>query len=248
MPTPFTHLEFAQRLLSDIDVSQRAFLQAHRSAFLLGSIAADARVGAGVSRESTHFYAYDQPINEHPWRVMLQHHPSLCSPRHPAHRAFLAGYVAHLALDEAWSLQFVRPQFILKEWNAPRDARFFALHLILIYMDRRDETLLEAWQAPILAAATPSAWLPFIPDAVLSIWRDFIAEQIRDGGQSKTVDIFSERLMMPRTDLVAVVDSPSEMQKRLWNFVSMADLQAVEPLLYQFTRQQMNQYLIESSV
>lgn len=247
MPTPFTHLEFAQRLLEDEAVPQRAFLRDYRPAFLLGSIAADARVGAGVSREATHFYAYDQAISEHPWRVMLNRHPSLCGPHSAAHRAFLAGYVAHLALDEAWALQFVRPQFIIKDWDAPRNARFFALHLILIHMDKRDEALLEAWQGEELAAATPRHWLPFMDDDILAVWRDFIAEQIRAGGQSKTVDIFSERLMMPRADLAAVVDSPAEMQKRLWDFVTPSDLQAVEPALYRFTYQQLNQYLAESS-
>src|SRR5271170_1852458 len=78
MPTPFTHLYYAQRLLSDpaVPAEQRALLNSYRSAYLLGSVVADAHGLAGMKREDTHFYAFDRPMEDHPWRVMMTQYPS----------------------------------------------------------------------------------------------------------------------------------------------------------------------------
>ena len=79
MPTPFTHLETAQRMLVDEHIPSeiRSALALEKPAFLLGSVAADARTNGDLTRESTHFYSYDKGITEHPWRVMLQQNPNL---------------------------------------------------------------------------------------------------------------------------------------------------------------------------
>jgi hypothetical protein len=132
MPTPFTHLEIAQRLLCDPHVpeSTRALLDSERPAFLLGSVAADARDGAGATRESTHFYAYDRPIEERPWRVMMNSFPALARPHSRAQVAFRAGYVAHLSIDEEWGRKLVRPRFVKHEWGTPWEHRFLMLHII----------------------------------------------------------------------------------------------------------------------
>ncbi|MBZ0288780.1 MAG: zinc dependent phospholipase C family protein, partial [Anaerolineae bacterium] len=131
MPTPFTHLETAQRLLRDpqVPAAARALLEAERSAFLLGQIAADARVNSGLLRTDTHFYHYDQPIIQHPWRVMLERHPALLQAETAAQRAFLAGYVAHLCVDEVWLMEMLKPHFGDRDW-APQPTRFFILHIL----------------------------------------------------------------------------------------------------------------------
>ena len=79
MPTPFTHLLTAQRALSDpaIPAAGRALLETHRGAYLLGSVVADAHGLAGLKREDTHFYSFDKPMEDHPWRVMLARFPIL---------------------------------------------------------------------------------------------------------------------------------------------------------------------------
>ena len=164
MPTPFTHLRIAQRLLADDCLSPvpRALIQRQLPAFQLGSIVADARVANGMRREETHFYAYGKPIREIPWRRMLRQHSQLRAARDEAHFAFIAGYVAHLAADEAWALKMVRPRFWEREWQgAERRDKFFALHLILTVMDERDEPLLQAWQAESLASCAPKRLAAF---------------------------------------------------------------------------------------
>lgn len=242
MPTPFTHLETAQRLLKDgqIPLDVRALLDADRSAFLLGHIAADARVDAGVSREATHFYAYDRPIDEHPWRVMMHRYPDLQSAHSPAQRAFLAGYVAHLSIDEYWTLNMVRPYFIKREWNTPsREFRFLMLHIILCYLDERDLRRLLPWQNESLCAAQPEDWLPFMSDDILRGWRDFIGEQLKPGGISQTLALFGARIGKQPEELRAILDSPEQMENGLWANVPPEDLARIEGEMYGYACEQM---------
>ena len=250
MPTPFTHLNITQRLLHDTAIPQayRDLISAHRPAFQLGSIVADARVASGLGRETTHFYSYSYPIVEHPWRVMLEEHPSLRQPHDEAHLVFLAGYVAHLSTDESWALKMVRPEFGSREWEGvERHDKFFALHLILTYMDERDEATLEPWQAEKLCTCAPDNWLPFMSDDALCTWRDLVAEQITPDGDSQTLTIFSDRLRLAAAFIRETLDNPDEMHRRLWQHVPKSLLATVEAQMYTYTRDQLCVYLTEYS-
>lgn len=249
MPTPFTHLKVLQDLLADPELSphNRDLLRRQLPAFQLGSIVADARVASGVGREVTHFYAYGQPIAERPWRLMLRRHPTLQQPRDEAHLAFLAGYIAHLALDEAWALKLVRPRFWECEWpGVDRRDKFFALHLILTVMDERDEALLDSWQADSLRASAPGNWLPFMADEVLRGWRDLVARQITPGGVSVTLDIFAARLGREPAEIRAALDLPARLEALLWRHVPRTVLAEAERVCYAFTRDQLAIYLREA--
>lgn len=247
MPTPFTHLEIAQRMLVDESIPQaiRSALADDLSAFLLGSVAADARTEGGLRREDTHFYSYDRGIREHPWRVMMQQNPSLMKPENPAHRAFLAGYVGHLSVDEIWSLDMLGPHFVAREW-ASRGTRFFMLHILLVYMDERDLLLLAAWQHTTLPAAQPHHWLPFMSDSILADWRDFISEQIKPGGESLTLEVFGSRINKKPEDLRVVLDSPERMQNELWAHITPEILTGVQNTMYRHACEQLMIYWQES--
>ena len=252
MPTPFTHLEIAQRLLSDTQVNpaHRDLINAQRGAFLLGNIAADARVGNGAPREATHFYRYGQDINSRVWRQMTDDHPRLMQPHSPAHQAFVAGYVAHLTVDETWSMQMVAPHFAMREWGDTDDRmwRFFMLHIILIYMDQRDYAKLEAWQPQALTAASPHNWLDFISDDDLKRWQTLIYDQIKPDGEVQTLEIFARRIGKTPADFSVILDSETRMQDDLWANVSQATLHQVETQLYANARREMGVYLDESAL
>ncbi len=248
MPTPFTHLRIAQRLLVDERLAPRyrELLEHQRPAFQLGGIVADARVASGLSREKTHFYAYGAPITERPWRQMLRQHPALGQARDDAHLAFLAGYVAHLAADEAWALKMVRPHFWGRDWpGVDRWNKFFALHLILTVMDERDEPLLQDWQAGSLARSEPKAWLPFMGDETLRGWRDMVARQIAPGGVSQTLSIFALRLKRDPTALRATLDDSARLEEVLWRHIPKTLLAEVERQAYAHSRDQLTVYLTE---
>ena len=150
MPTPFTHLRIAQELLVDelLPAHYRGLLRRHIPAFQLGGIVADARVASGVGREVTHFYAYGRPISEHPWRLMLRRHPDLNEARDENHLAFLAGYVAHLAADEAWALKMLRQHPTLCRAQDEAHLAFLAGYVAHLAAD-------EAWA---LKMVRPQFW------------------------------------------------------------------------------------------
>lgn len=250
MPTPFTHLAVAQRLLDDpsLALEHRELFRRELGAFLLGNVAADARNESGSPRAATHFYDYAQDMDEHmPWEVMLQHNPSLWEPHDEAHTAFVAGYVAHLSMDEIWSRQMVGPQFLVRDW-ATRSHRWVMLHVILIHMDERDERQLAPWQAESLAAAEPHGWTHFLSDASLSNWRDLVADQIRPGGHSQTLEIFGARANRTPEQLRALLDNPSEMDAALWQFIPQQVLASTEADMYSHALTQTAAYLAEARI
>ncbi len=244
MPTPFSHLEIAQRLLADTALPEtyRALIHKERPAFLLGSIAADARVGNGSPRDVTHFYAYGDFITERVWRVMTRKNPTLMTPKSDPHRAFIAGYVAHITVDENWTMRMVNPHFIDREW-ADRMHRFFILHILLCYMDARDLDRLQDWHANTLKEATPVDWLPFIADEDLITWQQMIYDQVKPGGHARTLEIFGGRIGKTVDEMQTVLESPQIMQAQLWAHIPQATLQTVEDQCYIHARQEMIRYL-----
>lgn len=247
MPTPFTHLEITNRLLDDarIPESLRHQLAAERPAFLLGGIIADARIPPDGKRHDTHFYRYDQPMPDHPWREMFRQNPEIDQPKSAAHLAFLAGYVAHLAADEYWSRHVLAPYFRDGDWGEDVRSRFFILHLLLIHMDERDETTLMEDHATILRQCISNDWLPFMPDTVVHEWRDFIASQIET--ESQTLDIFGKRTRTEPEKLRQLVDDANYMQDHLWQHITPAMLVEIEHSLYEFAREQLLVYLGEQN-
>jgi hypothetical protein len=247
MPTPFTHLAYAQRILEDetlpADVHQ--LIHAECPSFLLGSIAADAQTISGIAREDTHFYAYDREMDDHPYRLMLSRFPQLARSSNAAQRAFISGYIAHLGMDEIWTLEMTRPHFAQREW-ASRPQRFLSLHLLLITMDERDERLLQPFIAVELAQAQPHDWLPFIPDTLLCEWQRVIQRQIAPGGVSETLDVISPRVMKSQEAVRELLDSPEVMQRDLWDHISPELLAQVETDMLTTAREQMLLYLRET--
>jgi hypothetical protein len=244
MPTPFTHLLTAAQFLADerIPADARAALDAERGAFLLGNIAADARVSSNLNRENTHFYIFTDPIIESPWRVMLGKYPALAHPATAAQRAFLAGYVAHLVMDEIWLLDVVRPYFVEREWGERRQ-RFLMLNVLLMLIDARDYALLPAWERSALLAAQPDGWVPFVTDDDLRGWRDLVGRQLPPEGSSETLAIIGERLERAPDDLRAMLDDPAYLEREVWANVPRDAVAQAEARMVEQARTQMLEYL-----
>lgn len=246
MPTPFTHLNIAQKILTDTQLldEHRTFLGAHRGAYYLGSVAADARIEAADSRAATHFYTYTVKTNEHPWRVMLAQFPTLSHPQDASQRAFLAGYVAHLATDERWTLDMLDVHFAHGKWGESLRWRFYVLHFLLTYMDERDEKALLSDSALTLRQSHPHAWLPFMPDATLCSWRDYLAYQLET--QSETLAVMGSRIGHTPSEMRPKLDSSEWMNGSLWQHLSPATLAQIEGQMYDFSVEQLIQYLEET--
>ena len=246
MPTPFTHLAFAARVCRDerIPPALHALIESEWPAFLLGSIAADGHMLAGGLREDTHFYTYDRPIVEHPWRVMVKSYPELLTPHSRAQQSFVAAYVGHISMDEVWSLNMLHPHFVNRDW-APRQQRFLMLNVLLAGMDERDQDLLPAGMAAEMHRAESHHWLPFLDDEPLQAWGDLIYRQIKPGGVSETLDIIGRRVGRTPQELRSMLDSPEFLQADLWAHIPPPLLAEVEARMYSHAVEQMELYLGE---
>ncbi|MFZ4829059.1 MAG: hypothetical protein ACOYLB_17045 [Phototrophicaceae bacterium] len=244
MPTPFTHLVAIHGLLQDSFLSNeiRLALSAQQPAFLLGSVIADARIPVRDSREATHFYSYVKPITTPPWRVMLEKHPTLIPPQSDAHRAFLAGYVAHLAMDTVWTLDMLAPHFVQRDWGKDQNHRFFMLHFLLVYMDERDQRLISPEVAQTFSLVQPQAWLPFMSPAIMLGWRKLIHEQIKPNGTSDTLNIIGERIGCSPNDMRCLLDDAQWMHDELWAHLPLSTLQEVEERMLDVARQSVMEY------
>ena len=224
MPTPIQHLVIAGDVLTDpaLGSTARAHLAAARGAFLFGSIAPDVQSVSQQPREATHFFQMP-PTNAQPApRVMLAAHPALARPHKlpSAQAAFIAGYLAHLALDELWIANVFGPHFgLTAEWGTFRE-RLLIHNVLRTWLDRRDQSRLNGSLSAALAEVEPRDWLPFVTDEHLRAWRDEIASELRPGAEIRTAEVFAERLHVPPAEFRRMLESPEEMQRRVFSHLA----------------------------
>jgi hypothetical protein len=248
MPTPFMHLRNAHRFLSDSAIPQNLrddFSRAGRlGAFLLGSVAPDARVSGGMSRGETHFFEYAAKIEPNACEAMLNSHPSLKSAQGDQ-RAFVAGYLGHIAMDVVWAEDMLFPYFYQRDDWADQITRYNMLHVMLCHLDARD---FQQWGEAFsdeLAAAQPENWLPFLSDGDLTQWRDIVAAQICHTCESQTLNVLGRRVNIGEGGLREILDDPAKMQSEVWDHVPQTAVQQVEDHMYQAMLDEIMRYTAE---
>jgi hypothetical protein len=226
MPTPFTHLLAAPALL-DAAPAARETLAAEWPAFLLGNIAPDVQTVSGQTREATHFFPV--PIGDAPpaHAVLFARHPALARAQAlpAAQAAFIAGYLAHLAFDQLWITEVFAPVFGPEQTWATFHERLYLHNALRAYVDAVDLAQLPAPTGAALRTARPAAWLPFVADEHLALWRDHVAGQLAPGAASRTVEVFAERLNADPRAFAALVASPAEMEAHVFARVSRERLE-----------------------
>ncbi len=246
MPTPFMHMAFAERLIADpvLPAGVRDLLVSNWGAFLLGSVAPDARVSSGIDRVGTHFFEYVPHIDPSAVQVMMTRYPELARAglSEAARRVFIAGYAAHLMMDQIWCTDLLFPIFFEGKWGE-QTAQILALHVLLSHTDQRDRRLMPASHYDALASATPAHWLPFIDDSALVVWRDTIASQIAPGAESQTFAILGKRVNMTAEEVVAIVNDVARMNAMIWTNVPPPKLAQTEEAMYSAARSAVIDYL-----
>ncbi len=236
------HMALAERLSHDSDIPEtiRRLLGAAWGAFLLGSIAPDARLSSGLERADTHFFRYGPVVDPPAVTAMLRRYGSLRREAiaNDVQAAYVAGYAAHLAMDETWCVRLLFPYFTLE--TLPERMRLF--HMLIAYLDRRDRAKLTDTEYMALASAVPNRWLPFISDQGLIDWRDTIASQIAPAAPSRTLDILGQRVSMTASELAGLLDSEGQMEA-LWALVSPSQVASIEEAMYSGTRRTVVDYL-----
>jgi hypothetical protein len=235
MPTPVMHLALAERILAEdvLAPALRRQLRQQRGPFLLGHTAGDVQAVSGQSREETHFYTlspgHPRPVRQ-PCRaaheVMFATHPALAHAESlpPAHAAFIAGYIAHLELDELWLDQVFLPYFASGWASWPE--RSFLHNVLRTWLDHQNRRYVDGTVASSLRQAKPLGWLPFVSDEALRVWRDWLVAQLTPGERLQTAQVFAERMGVPVADVETVIQSPRQMEERVFSRIPKAKLRA----------------------
>jgi hypothetical protein len=228
MPTPFNHLVLAQAMLAHpgLPPGVRDGLSAEWPAFLLGNIAPDVQTVSQQSREATHFFPV--PLRNAPpaHQALFARHPALARPRQlaPAHAVFLAGYLAHLELDQLWIRAIFEPVFGPEQTWGDFQERLYLHNVFRAYWDAHDHRRLPPAVGRRLRAAEPEGWLPFVADAPLRRWRDLVADQLTPPSAALTVEVFAARMGADPLAFAALLNSPAEMERRVFSRVPPARL------------------------
>jgi hypothetical protein len=231
MPTPFMHLQIAERILSDASLSDRTrrTLQAHYPAFYLGSVAPDYQTICNVPRETTHFYNLPPDDGDRAYPKLLSSFPELAQQirRSREQAVFIAAYCAHLMLDLRWYHEILTPYFVEPlEWESHHQ-RFVVHNTLLTYLDKQAVKALPDSAAGILTVAKPKGWLPFARDEELIEWRDLLVAQLRPGALLRTVEIYAKRLFLTPEEFASNLEEPAWMEAYLFSRVPIPDVQNI---------------------
>ena len=228
MPTPVMHLALGEAILDGDAFPQvvRRLLMEQRGPFLLGHTAPDVQTVSQQSREQTHFYSIPRTTRRSAYEALFAAHPRLrlANALPPAQTAFVAGYIAHLVLDELW-LECIFERYFLQDWGPLRE-RLFLHNVLRTWMDRQDQGRLNGRLVTALREANPEGWLPFVSDEHLRGWRDWLVEQFTPGHQVQTAEVFARRMGVPAADVEAVLQSPQQMESRVFCHVPRTALQS----------------------
>lgn len=226
MPTPATHLASAQAMLHQgtLRTAARELLSRHTGPFVLGHTAPDVTTISGQRREASHFYSIPRTSNRPAYQVLLDTHPALVDVTRlsPAQAAFVAGYIAHLLLDELWLVDVFQPCF-LQEWGPPAE-RMFLHNVLRTWVDADDQARLNDPVSQALQQADPDNWVSFIEDGHLRLWRDWLVEQLAPDHKMETAEVLASRVGVPAEEMETVAQSPEEMENRVFCHFSRSAL------------------------
>jgi hypothetical protein len=209
MPPLGLHMSLALRLGSELALRD---LGEHEGEYLLGSTAPDIRVLTKWDRKLTHFFDIDDHGEQHAIHGLFAAQPQVADARlldEPT-RAFMAGYLTHLEMDESWILDIYRPYF---GKNSPLggDSRANVLDRILQYelerSTREDRDFVHAC-AQSLEKAVLDIECGFLDRETLLRWRELNLEiAVRPPDWDRFRHTASRHLMAAGIETVEAIDA-----------------------------------------
>lgn len=248
MPTASAHLASALDLLEDpaLAVRQRLASGEPHGAFLLGTISPDVRVMNGLPREATHFYDIPLSRDKTASQRMLDAYPALAkSGGLPAcQAAFVAGYMAHLVMDEVWLEVVVMPHIFIDGAAWTTDHPNYRLYsLLMTYLAEQGDARVPPTMADDLRTAQPHDWLPFASDDDLVKWRERVIQYALQDGGWQTARMFAHQMGDDADALYAVVTSPQAMEREVFSSVPRDALEQFQRSTHQRCLATLNTYL-----
>jgi hypothetical protein len=150
-------------------------IEADRGAYYLGATTPDIRVLTRWDRERTHFFSLDDFGEQSGVHRLFEADPALRDARavNAPTAAFVAGYISHLVMDEAYICQIYRPLFGERSELAGDIMANLMDRVLQFELDRRDredfDTIAEIQRE--LAASAVEVSVEFIAHDTLLEWR-----------------------------------------------------------------------------
>lgn len=188
MPSLGSHLASARVLAGRL---AHPGIEADRGAYYLGATAPDIRVLTRLDREHTHFFTLDDFEDQDAVARLFAEHPHLRDAvvLDATTRAFMAGYLTHLLMDQRYIERIYREFFGARSAYG-EDPRGNILDRLLQYeMDRREREDVDAMAEirEALTGTSAAADIGFIERATLQQWREVACDI---AGQPPTWDRF----------------------------------------------------------
>jgi hypothetical protein len=212
MPTPAVHLYLAQEILQAVPAG---CLNGATGDYLLGNIAPDAWSLGGLTRREAHILPIPIPPGKHCADELLALYPHLRASRQlpPAAAAFVAGYMAHLLVDELWYYRIFEPFFSReREGDAPIQRRLLYHNVLRLYCENALQDRVAGELVDALAGSAAQYAFPLFDDAALSAWRDRISAEMRPGASRRSAEVFAARLRAPVEQLLALLCDPAALE------------------------------------
>ncbi len=180
MPPANVHVRVAEEVARAL--GEPPALQTYRGEYLLGCYAPDIRYLTRRPREHTHFFDLNKLEPQDSLAELFAAHPYLAEGRRldgPT-LAFMAGYISHLATDEAWICDVFRPCFGAgSPWGADPFVQALdrALQAELDRRERQDGPRARERQA-LLRTSTIQLAVSFLTTPDLERWRDLMCQTV----------------------------------------------------------------------
>jgi hypothetical protein len=177
MPPITLHMVLARQLGNAVGHED---IDAEAGAYLIGATTPDIRVITRQDRYSTHFFDLNSTEHQDSVAAFLRTHERLIAPEklNRETRAFVAGYISHLVLDEQYILGIYRPFF------AKHDALGGAIRanvmdrLLQFELDREygNDPELKLHLAEALSCTVESIDAGFVDAETLERWRQVTSD------------------------------------------------------------------------
>jgi hypothetical protein len=219
-----------------------------QAAFLLGTISPDARVVSGHTREATHFIPIPPLPGMLAQNMMLDAWPELRpqSVVRQAQAAFVAGYMAHLIMDQTWLDVVVLPGLFIDgiDWNT-RHPNWRLYSILMTWLEYQAAARLQSSITALLATAMPERWTPFLEDRHLIQWRDHVVQTIKTDGARRTSQIFARSNNLTAEEMESIVLSKERMAHEVYPIIPLERLQQFEDETDRRTQEAVIAYLSE---
>ncbi len=175
MPNLPAHIDLAHEAAKRVS---HPTLNADLGHYLLGSTAPDVRAITKRARAEYHFAPLSFREVGEGTKGLFEAHPDLRNGSvESSTRAFVAGYVTHLVLDEAWILELYRPYFGNLHVYSDEVQGKIADRALQLELDRRSMSAVKPAMHLVAEAESPVD-LDFIAPETLGEWLEWVVELV----------------------------------------------------------------------